>query len=451
MKKNQNTFYLILLCHILLVYACGKSGKKWESKLIEITEDKKVTLAEYKTFKDLFQNERGNTNEKWCAGKGKIDSTEFIKYLKAEKCKIEWEKAPQINYHIYVDGSELTKGYIKKAGMSKTMNGILYEKIARMVEKNKVKLCMMNSEGECTKEQFFTDKEKVREYLETDFSTELNKTTGLSSLFHRLLPKLAEKANQENLVIMVSDFITSNNKDNAVYSLEMLKGIDIHNKSFYFVGYEVDFNGAFWFSNNRRTNLQTKRPFYILFIGAPEQIIQVKKMGFWKDGAIGEFISISEMKSPAHVQLLKGRNNLTNAEANLQNKEIKIKKPKDIKFTFEVTGLEELEPILGENYLTDKNNYKLSDQKYLIEQINIEKEGEVKKYRFTVINSEPNPTNLQFSIKINSFPEWVKNNSLNITDEEKEKTKTFGLYELITNLAKNNENTLQLFSITIKD
>ncbi|MDW8301163.1 MAG: hypothetical protein RML38_01770, partial [Bacteroidia bacterium] len=447
------TFNPLVLFWIPIFFAaCGKKAKQWELKLIQMCEDKKITLPEFKAFKQTFEAEKGYTNEKWCIQKGKLDSTAFVEYLKkTEHCKIEWDAEKPVEYHIYIDGSDLTKGYIKKAGMSKTMNGILYEKIAKMVEKNKVNLCLMDSEAQCTKTQTFKDKEQLREYLEKDLSTELNKTTGLSSLFHRLIPKIAQRADKSNVIIFVSDLITSHYSDNARNALEMLNGIDIRDKSFYLLGYNVDFNGFYWFSNNRKANIQVQRPFYLLFIGTPQQIINLKKMDFWKENAIGEFFSLSPFETTAHVHLLKGKINARNVSIDIRNNQIRIDKPKDIKFTFDVSGLEDLESLYGEAYLLDKNNYELSDKNYKIDHISIEKEGENKKYRFVVTSAAPIPTQLSFSLKINNMPEWIKNNSLNISDEEKEKTKTFGLYELIANLVKNNKNTLHIFNIIIKD
>ncbi len=449
--------YLWVAVSLLAVSCQRGDSNKWNSNLENICDNKQVTIQDYEEFKKVFSKNKKITNEPWQGQKaGEIDSVEFIKYLKSEcGCTILWETI-NTNYHIYIDGSDLTKGYIKKEkmDMSKSMNGILVDKVTKLIEKNKTFICLLNSEGECIQQHSFNNKSQLSEYIEDKLSDELKQSNGLSSLFHKLIPKIAEKADKENVVVLASDLITSNHKDNSKNVLEFLKGIDIKNKSFYLVGYNVDFNGYFWYSNNQKTQLSNiQRPFYMLFIGQPEQIIKLKKMNFLHQESIGEFISISSINDLSiNTRILQGRNNIQGVEIEKKEKnKIKIKKPTQIKFTLEVLGMENLEVLYGESYLSNQKNYQLSEPKYTIKEIRLEKENEKHKYYFIITSEEPIPTNLTVSIKINELPKWIENNSVNINDLEKEKTKTFGLYELIYNLAKNNRNMQTLFKLTIID
>lgn len=80
-------------------------------------EDKRITRSEFEDFRESFKRYRYYSPENWCSGRGKIDSTAFVAYLRdKEGCIIEWDAPNNPTSSDRLDKKEYTEIPMKKEG-----------------------------------------------------------------------------------------------------------------------------------------------------------------------------------------------------------------------------------------------------------------------------------------------------------------------------------------------
>lgn len=263
----------------------------------------------------------------------------------------------------------------------------------------------------------------------------------------QVLKSVIDNSNNEDVCILVSDFIFSPGKGkNAV---EYLKDQQIQIKNIFvdflknnpncglmFFQLSSNFSGTFYDRQDSKFTLKnTDRPFYMLVLGNADYLSQIRKNipenTIKGSGVKNSFITQNQFLTPEYCivnrsgDFERSKNNPKHAIAN-------AKKGRDGNLTFAVETTFN-NAILDENYLLNPENYTLSDKQF---SISTKKFSD--KYHLT-FSSPVVKQKITLSIKLNKkIPQWIYdfNDDEGLGQQSSVSGKTYGLKNIIEGITE---------------
>ncbi len=471
--------FLILMIFSLSFVGCIPSEyAKFTAKAEEFaSNDNKIDPEEYKQLNDIITSSNDEGFNKFKEGEGenvKVKNEEvvdyLVKYYEAKGIKIERENIwnpnqvkiePQkFNFDVYIENSASMDGYVKGVTNFETAIYNFLGDIKISDISKDLNLYYINTDIT------FTKKNALPKDIE-DFIKKLEPTTFQqrggnrgSSDIKEIISKVLENVNEENLSVLISDFVFSpgDKRDALDYLNNQTTGIKIdvaqklkdYDLSIVMIQLVSDFDGNYYDKNDKPVGGIKKRPYYIWLIGNTNQIKAVNESKILENikGGYQNRVIFSPIKNEgtsANYKILfspkigdfelnegaKGK--ISSASINRQDK----------KFGFNVVA-DFSSGLQYPNYYSDSSNYVLSNNTYKLSVEPIDKNDQTTKGFTHLLKLETQDLRAEKLVinVVGKMPAWVENytsiDDTKIKDEEcdeKEKIceweKTFGLKYLI--------------------
>lgn len=361
---------------------------------------------------------------------GTISTTNHVPQLIANPTS---QSISNINVNLYVENSGSMFGYLKDASFRDNINYFMNG------------FCQTNLCPDTNIHCFYINNKawSVPNVRVTDFITNLKRdankygthgSTDIALIFDTIF----SRTDNNTLSVLVSDMILSPDGSNAAnYLTQMNINImqKIKSKAHDFVTVifhcEAPFKGAYYDCDNHLININTTRPYYICVVG--------------KDVIVKEFLS--KLSNFPHFNKLnysvffsydsnyQGKYFLNTFSTGKRNTPTSVKNARldgsSKKFTMQV-GVNFRDLLVDDSYLTNVNNYQLSNPNYKLTGVQKRQIGNSTHVLCLETTSLVNQTVLTISLKNQAIPNWI--NSLNNEDCSRIFTdldKTYGIEKII--------------------
>jgi len=263
--------------------------------------------------------------------------------------------------------------------------------------------------------------------------------TNMCALFDTVISKV----NNNNISIFVSDCIFSPGQEDAkrfigaqkdCISIIVNNKLKNHNLAFTVLRLISNFHGSYFDCQDNPTMIEGERPYYIWIIGTKNNISAFKQIIELEDieGQLQNTYTIfkSEINTSYSVQLNPkiGKFDRTNPTTIMEP----IKDRDSDKFMFSI-GVDFSSLLLDDSYLTNPENYNISDPNYKIEIDKWQMASHTHLIKVTTTANIISPTELTIQLK-NHIPDWVdefSDESCDDINSDEMMQKTFGLKSII--------------------
>lgn len=491
MKK----LYFISLLTSFLLYGCkSEFGKFNDDALAFATNDKHIDQKEYESLIEQINlsNDKGFLQFK--DDKGKIDNAKVVsyllKYFKAKKNELTsadiWQPEQQIakgdlfNINVYLENSASMDGYVKGVTEFETaIYNLLGDfKISGVCDS--LNLNYINKSIPYTKKNALpADIQDFIEKLEPSTFRQRGGDRSVSDLSN-ILTTVLKTVNDKNAVVLISDFVFSPgsnanaqdylNNQGVGIKISFAEKLNSFDLSAVVIQLQSTFDGLYYDKSDKPIQMNCKRPYYIWIIGNTKQISEIldkKILDNIKGGYQNRLVlqSIKGVNEP-NIKIQSKPTFGSFDRAEIGNKIISDAtedgQTKGL-FGFNV-AVDFSGSMQDANYYVDTSNYKLSDGNYhlKIETINANN-SDASLSGFTHLLKLQTTSLRDESLRIDvvgTTPSWVysssSNDDSNISRDDSEKQKTFGLKYLMEGVTDafypktNSSNSINSIKITIK-
>lgn len=455
----MNIKYLLYLMPVCLVLACG-GGDDVAATLTEMASDKRIDA------KEIARLEAKPQKYATILTSGKVD----IKKLEGELTRL---RLPKVNfdlavakttkptYNVFLENSGSMDGFVKgRTAFESSIYGFLSDINTNDNVTGALNLHYINSE----KIDFSSTVKDFIDKLEPSTFKARGGNRGDSDI-EMILSEIVDETDDKSVSVFISDCLFSLKKVNNVDEYLINQSIGIKsifakkvnqnpNLSVLVIQLSSDFTGRFYTYDNKVEKMDKQpRPYYVWIMGNHDYIKDLmSKIDI--EGSMEGHIKNYYCWSSADNNNLEYRTTPLNMIGSYRpdrdeplTKIGKISKGKrDAEagvFQFSI-GVNLKGYGLHSDYITDKDNYKVSDDNYKIEEVRAITEKEKKRLNYPVeyshlilVRSErPTETALEISLK-QVFPKWItkwhwepdgEGEDFNPKDEL---TKSFGLKQLL--------------------
>lgn len=489
-KFNLKSLLIVII--LLLTFGCKPNDfENFQNQAIEFAQnDNKINEEEYNALSQIILTSADSRLIQFKKSDQEVDHQKvvqyLVKFLKTKEISLAEDniaipgKLPEtpFNVNVYIENSASMDGYVKGVtGFETAIYNLLGDfKISDQTKS--LNLNYINSKITYTKQDALpADIQDFIEKLEPSTFKQRGGDRGVSDI-KNILSTVLDQVNNENLVVLVSDFVFSPGKNvNAQdylnnqtvgIKLDFAKKLKEFDLAAVIIQMESEFNGSYYDRFDNPIPLSNKRPYYIWILGSSSQIKSIINKKFLDNikGGYKNRIILSSLKEPLPVdykillsnkigdfRLSEGsKGPITEAEVS------KRAEKKDL-FGFEVAVDFSKNP-QDKSYFSDPTNYRVNGNYSLSAEPIVESDQTTQGFthKLMLVTKELRDENLKIEV-IGKLPKWVETSSsiddTNIGSDKSEISKTFGLRQLIEGVndafyPATNENIISLLNITIK-